>query len=88
MRRSNGNKRREVLPTMSTIDADQAKSRFDELLDQVARGEEVIITRDDRPVAWLSPIPGKRQRPFGSVQGTIWMSDDFDEPLDDFHEYM
>jgi phosphatidylinositol alpha-1,6-mannosyltransferase len=27
-------------------------------------------------------------RKFGSAKGMIWMSDDFDEPLDDFAEYM
>lgn len=25
---------------------------------------------------------------YGSMAGKIWMSDDFDEPLDDFKEYM
>jgi antitoxin component of RelBE/YafQ-DinJ toxin-antitoxin module len=25
---------------------------------------------------------------FGRLKGKIWMSDDFDEPLDDFEEYM
>ncbi|MGL5195221.1 MAG: DUF2281 domain-containing protein [Chroococcales cyanobacterium] len=28
----------------------------------------------------------KRQR--GSAKGQIWMSPDFDEPLEDFQEYM
>ena len=25
---------------------------------------------------------------YGSMSGKIWMSDDFDEPIDDFKEYM
>lgn len=25
---------------------------------------------------------------FGSLKGKIWMSDDFDEPLEDFKDYM
>ena len=28
------------------------------------------------------------KRGFGSLKGKIWMSDDFDEPLEDFKEYM
>ena len=30
----------------------------------------------------------KRMRVFGSAKGTFKMSDDFNEPLDDFSEYM
>jgi Protein of unknown function (DUF2281) len=25
---------------------------------------------------------------FGALKGTIWMADDFDEPLEDFKDYM
>ena len=73
---------------MSHIDVDQAKSRLEELIERVAHGEEVVITKSDQPVARLSAVPGVRQRQFGSVKGEIWMSDDFDAPLEDFQEYM
>lgn len=43
---------------MSTVTAFQAKTRFGELLDRVVRGEEVVITRHDRPVARLVPEGG------------------------------
>ena len=36
---------------MSTISVFEAKTRFDELLQRVERGEEIVITRHDRPVA-------------------------------------
>ncbi|WP_428668308.1 DUF2281 domain-containing protein [Runella sp.] len=29
-----------------------------------------------------------KKRPLGTMKGTIWMSDDFNEPLDDLKEYM
>jgi hypothetical protein len=32
--------------------------------------------------------PQPKQRVFGSAKGFFKMSDDFDEPLDDFNEYM
>lgn len=73
---------------MSHIDVHQAKSRLEELIEQVARGEEVIITKSNQPVGRLSGVTGKRRRRFGSVKGEIWMSDDFDEPLEDFRAYM
>lgn len=40
---------------MSTITAFDAKTRFGELLERVARGEEIIITRHDKPVARIVP---------------------------------
>lgn len=40
---------------MRTITAFEAKTRFGELLERVARGEEVVITKHDRPVARIIP---------------------------------
>jgi prevent-host-death family protein len=40
---------------MNTVTALQAKTRFGELLDRVARGEEIVITRHDKPVARIVP---------------------------------
>ena len=40
---------------MSKVTAFEAKTRFGELLDRVAHGEEVVITRHDKPVARLVP---------------------------------
>jgi len=37
------------------ITAFEAKTRFGELLDRVERGEEVVISRRDKPVARLVP---------------------------------
>jgi prevent-host-death family protein len=40
---------------MATISAFEAKTRFGDLLDRVSRGEEIVITRHDKPVARLIP---------------------------------
>ena len=40
------------MPTLTSI---EARSRFTELLDRVASGEEIVITRHDKPVARLVP---------------------------------
>lgn len=40
---------------MATVSAFDAKTRFGELLDRVAKGEEVIITRHDKPIARIVP---------------------------------
>lgn len=40
---------------MGTVTAFEAKTRFGELLERVSKGEEVVITRHDKPVARLVP---------------------------------
>lgn len=45
---------------MATVTAFEAKTRFGELLERVSRGEEVVITRHDKPVARLVPEGARR----------------------------
>lgn len=40
---------------MATVTAFDAKTRFGELLERVAHGEEIVITRHDKPVARMIP---------------------------------
>ena len=40
---------------MASVTAFEAKTRFGKLLERVARGEEVVITKHDKPVARLVP---------------------------------
>lgn len=42
---------------MTSISYYAARTRFSELLDQVAKGKTVLITRRGRPAALLSPPP-------------------------------
>ena len=75
---------------MPQIDVGQARRQFDEFLERAFRGEDVLITKDDQPLALITApasLEKKRKRQFGSLEGEIWMSDDFDEPLDEFKEY-
>jgi prevent-host-death family protein len=45
---------------MATIPAFEAKTKFCELLDRVLGGEEIIITRHEKPVARLIPDGGSQ----------------------------
>lgn len=45
---------------MITVTALEAKTRFGKLLDRVARGEEVLVTRHDKPVARMVPAEGRQ----------------------------
>lgn len=74
---------------MKSISVEETGSELLELIEQVYRGEEVVITQRDRPVARIVPMPRADSHPqFGSAHGRIHMADDFDAPLDDFREYM
>ncbi len=75
---------------METIEIAQAVLKINELLEIVAKGQEIIITKNHEPIVKLSAVKSlKKRRPlFGSDRDIIAISDDFDEPLDDFQEYM
>ncbi|MBE9205514.1 type II toxin-antitoxin system Phd/YefM family antitoxin [Nostoc sp. LEGE 06077] len=73
---------------MHQINLKEAETRLAELIEEVASGEEVIITRNDGTSFKIVPIGGVKAHPkFGSAKGLVKMSDDFDEPLADFEEY-
>jgi antitoxin (DNA-binding transcriptional repressor) of toxin-antitoxin stability system len=74
---------------MPQVALKEASIRLAELIGMTEEGEEVIITKDDGSGFKLIPFPDKRPCPkFGSAKGLIQLSDDFDEPLEDFEEYM
>lgn len=74
---------------MSPVTIEQAKTRLPELIEAAVSGEEVVIAKDDQHLVKLVPVSLEKGRPqFGSARGLIQMSDDFDESLQDFAEYM
>ena len=48
---------------MTKLEIDQLQSNLTKYLDLVIKGEKIIITQDDKPVAEISPI----QRPWKSM---------------------
>jgi antitoxin (DNA-binding transcriptional repressor) of toxin-antitoxin stability system len=73
---------------MHRVDVEDAKSSLDQLLAEAQRGEEVVLTRQDRPIARLVAVTEPRPRPrFGSARGLVRIAADFEAPLADFDEY-
>ena len=73
---------------MHTVKLKEAAGRLAELIDQVASGEEVVITRDDGATFKIIPVVPITPSPkFGSATGQVKMTEDFDEPLEDFQAY-
>ncbi|WP_414551617.1 type II toxin-antitoxin system Phd/YefM family antitoxin [Anabaena sp. CCY 0017] len=74
---------------MTQITVSEASQNLPELIEAALSGEEIIIIKENQPVVKLIPvIPVKRRPTFGSAKGLVTISDDFDEPLEDFKEYM
>jgi prevent-host-death family protein len=64
------------------VNIHEAKTHFSKLIEEVERGEEIVIARAGKPVAKLVPIEAEPPpRKLGFLKGQIWMSDDFDDPL-------
>jgi antitoxin (DNA-binding transcriptional repressor) of toxin-antitoxin stability system len=74
---------------MHQVSLEEAKTQLHDLIDAAVGGEEVIIAKDPQHLVKLVPIVTTKPHPqFGSAKGLITMLDDFDEPLEDFEEYM
>ncbi len=72
------------------VNIHEAKTQLSKLIQAAVNGRQVIIARDNKPIVRLEVLPEARShRKIGNAKGLILsMSDNFDEPLDDFEEYM
>jgi prevent-host-death family protein len=73
---------------MHEVSIEEAKASLPDLIDAAVGGEEVVIAKGGRRLVRLVPVSRTKSRPqFGSAEGLIAMSEDFEEPLEDFEEY-
>lgn len=74
---------------MHQVDISQATSSPKSLFQTALDGNEVIITQDNEPILKIVRLnQPKKRRQSGSAKGLIWMSDDFDAPLEELGKYM
>ncbi len=72
---------------MKVRNISQAKTELSALIEEVQKGNEVILAKAGRPVARLVAYRGPvRPRAPGSMAGEIWIAPDFDELPDDMAE--
>jgi antitoxin (DNA-binding transcriptional repressor) of toxin-antitoxin stability system len=67
--------------TMQTITLEEAQSHLAEIIAKLSPGEEVVLTRDDKPVATIKATPLALREPprLGTLKGTILhIAPDFD----------
>jgi len=72
---------------MKRVTLTEASENLSKLIDAALRGEEVIIAKGDRASIKLSPTTPAKSRQPGSAKGQVWMSKDFDEPLEEFKDH-
>ncbi|MCP4132802.1 MAG: DUF2281 domain-containing protein [bacterium] len=74
---------------MHIVKIDEAKVNLSRLIQEALDGEEVIIAKGNNSLVKLVVVENtKKGRRLGSAKDAIRLMPDFDEPLDDFKEYM
>jgi len=69
---------------MEQVNIHQAKTHLSRLLERVEEGEEIVIARAGKPVAYLVPFEKKRApRMLGQFKGHIHIAGDFDDLPED-----
>jgi prevent-host-death family protein len=63
------------------------KAHFSELIEKASLGEEITVTKDNRPVAKIVPLEPVERRPGSGKSKILSISPDFDAPIADFADY-
>jgi prevent-host-death family protein len=67
---------------MHTVNIHEAKTHLSKLLEEVSKGQEIIIAKSGKPMARLTGIGiNKPIRKPGLLKGKIKIATDFDAPL-------
>lgn len=70
--------------SMETVNIYDAKTRFSQLVDKAASGEDVVVSRNGKPLVRITRLEEhKRRIKFGVLKGKLTVPEDFDEPLPD-----
>ena len=69
---------------METVNIYDAKTRLSQLVDRAAGGEDVVVSRNGKPLVRITQlIEPKRRVRFGLLKGKLRIAPDFDTPLPD-----
>jgi prevent-host-death family protein len=68
--------------TVETVNIYEAKTRLSQLVDRAANGEDVVVSRNGKPLARITRLDSpKRRVKFGVLKGKLSIPEDFDAPL-------
>jgi prevent-host-death family protein len=69
---------------MDTVNIYDAKTRLSQLVDKAASGEDVVVSRNGKPLVRITRLDAPRRRiTFGLLKGRFSVPRDFDAPLPD-----
>jgi prevent-host-death family protein len=68
---------------MATVNIHEAKTHLSRLVEEVAAGAEIVISKNGVPRAKLVPLGEPKRLKFGLLKGKLRYPDDFDAPLPD-----
>jgi len=69
---------------METVNIYDAKTRLSQLVDKAAAGEDVVVSRNGKPIVRITQLmEPKRRIKFGVLKGKVKIAADFDAPLPD-----
>ena len=69
---------------MESVNIYDAKTRLSQLVDRAAAGEDVIVSRNGKPLVRITQLTAaKRGVTFGVLKGKVKIAADFDAPLPD-----
>jgi len=67
---------------METVNIYDAKTRLSQLVDRAAGGEDVVVSRNGKPLVRITRLEApKRRIRFGVLKGKLSIPQDFDAPL-------
>ena len=67
---------------MQRVNIHKAKTNLSKLIEDARAGEEIVITKDDKPMVRLAPVSSiPHGRRFGAMRGRAAVTDAFFEPL-------
>jgi prevent-host-death family protein len=73
------------LTIMIKLNIHEAKTHLSHYLDEVQKGEKILLCKRNHPIAEIRPIPSRQRdrRPIGLAKGKFHVPDTFFEELPD-----
>lgn len=72
---------------MTEVSIAEAKAKFAALVSRAEAGEQIVVTRNGRPVACLGPLPAKKPIVFGDLAHLGPLPDDLSLPEDVIEDF-
>ena len=68
---------------MKSVNIYEAKTQFSQLVDRAAAGEDVVVSRNGRPIVRITRLldAEKHRIKFGVLKGKVQVATNFDAPL-------